>query len=170
MPITTSVLRDATDDDRDAVLAWRNHPQVRRASLTRHEIGADEHARWWVAVRADPAGRILIYERGGTRAGVVTFADLHADVAVWGFYLDVASLEAAGDLLPAWLELERAAVDYAFQELGVAALGGETLAWNTPVIALHRRFGFELIRTYEVAVDGEPQAVVWTQRNREDVR
>ena len=45
LPIITSVLRDATDDDRDAVLAWRNHPQVRRASLTRHEIGADEHAQ-----------------------------------------------------------------------------------------------------------------------------
>ncbi|GAA1792230.1 UDP-4-amino-4,6-dideoxy-N-acetyl-beta-L-altrosami ne N-acetyltransferase [Luedemannella flava] len=162
------VLRTATGADRDAVLAWRNHPQVRQASLTRHEIGPVEHARWWAAVRADPTRRVLIYERRGTPAGVVTFAHLDDDVAVWGFYLDVASLEAAGELLPAWLELERAAVDYAFRELGVTALGGETLAWNTPVIALHKRFGFAVTRTYVVDVDGRPEEVVWTQLTRKD--
>lgn len=162
------MLRDATDADRDLVRAWRNHPQVRQASLTRHEIGADEHARWWVAVRADPTRRVLIYERSGTPAGIVTFADLDAPVAVWGFYLDVASLEPAGDLLRAWLELERAAVDFAFAELGVVTLGGETLAWNKQVIALHKRFGFAVTRTYEVDVDGEPQEVVWTQLTRKE--
>ncbi|GAA1761431.1 GNAT family N-acetyltransferase [Luedemannella helvata] len=160
------VLRPATDADRDAVLDWRNHPQVRRASLTWHEIGPAEHAAWWAAVRADPTRRLMIYERRGTPAGVVTFADLDADVAVWGFYLDVASLEAAGDLLPAWLELERAAVDFAFDELGVGALGGETLAWNTPVIALHRRFGFEVTSTCAVDVDGMPEEVVWMRKGR----
>jgi UDP-4-amino-4,6-dideoxy-N-acetyl-beta-L-altrosamine N-acetyltransferase len=162
------VLRAATDADRDAVLAWRNHPQVRHASLSRHEIGAAEHAAWWAAVRADPTRRLLIYERRGTPAGVVAFADLDSDVAAWGFYLDVASLEATGELLPAWLELERAAVEHAFGELAVSALGGETLAWNTPVIALHRRFGFAVRSTYVVDVDGAPQEVVWTQRDRED--
>ena len=98
---------------------------------------------------------------------MVAFADLDADVAAWGFYLDVASLEARG---PA-AGLARAGAGggrLRVRGTGRGALGGETLAWNTPVIALHRRFGFAVGRTYEVVVDGAPQEVVWTQRDRED--
>ena len=35
------MLRDATDADLDAMRRWRNHDEVRRVSLTQHEIGAD---------------------------------------------------------------------------------------------------------------------------------
>jgi hypothetical protein len=48
------VLRAAIDGDRDVALAWRNHPDVRRVSLTTHVIGADEHRAWWAAATTDP--------------------------------------------------------------------------------------------------------------------
>ena len=60
----------------DAVLRWRNHPQVRAASLTRHEIGTEEHAAWWKAALVDPARRVLVYERRDVPSGVVTFFDI----------------------------------------------------------------------------------------------
>lgn len=163
-----ATLRPATDDDRELVRLWRNHPQVRRASLTTHEIGPAEHERWWRATAADPTRRVLIFTRAGRPAGVVVFTNLDLVVGsgAWGFYLDVAGLAERGDLVPAWLDLERAAVAYAFGELGLARLGGETLAWNTPVLALHRRFGFTETRTYEREVDGRPQRVVWTELRR----
>ena len=40
------MLRPAAEADRDRVLAWRNHPQVRAVSLTQHEITPAEHAAW----------------------------------------------------------------------------------------------------------------------------
>ncbi len=158
------VLRAAVDADRDIVLPWRNHPSVRRVSLTTHVITPGEHAEWWAAVRADPARRLLIFCDGGTPAGVVLF-DLRSDPAVWSFYLDVAGLGAG--LLPAWMRLERAAVAHAFGELGLDRLGGETLATNEQVLALHRRFGFRETRRYERLIDGTPQTVVWTERGRQ---
>jgi UDP-4-amino-4,6-dideoxy-N-acetyl-beta-L-altrosamine N-acetyltransferase len=166
------VLRTAGDDDRDKVLAWRNHPEVRRASLTTHMIGADEHRSWWRAVQQDPTRSVLIYERAGRPAGVVTITD-HDPVArsaSWGYYLDLAGLRERGDLLPAWLEVERDVVRYAFDELKLDRLGGETLAWNTQVLALHRRFGFRVTRRYTRPVDGVPQEVVWTELRSTDRR
>jgi hypothetical protein len=151
------VLRPAVDADRDTVLAWRNHPDVRAVSLTTHVIGAAEHAGWWSAAMADPDRHILIFDD----SGVVIF-DLRSDPASWSFYLDVAGLGAR--LLPTWMRLERAVVEHAFGPLGLTRLGGETLADNKQVLALHKRFGFDETRRYERLVDGTPTTVVWTER------
>jgi len=66
-------VRPATDADRELVRGWRNHPQVRQASLTTHEIGPAEHARWWSAALSRPDRRIVIYLHDGVPAGVVIF-------------------------------------------------------------------------------------------------
>jgi RimJ/RimL family protein N-acetyltransferase len=158
------VLRAAIDSDRDIVLAWRNHPDVRRVSLSTHVIAPEEHAAWWSTATTDPARRVLVFEDGGRAAGVVVF-DLRREPAVWSFYLDVAGL--GGELLPAWLRLEREAVEHAFGELNVDRLGGETLASNAQVLALHRRFGFREIRRCQRMIDDTPQTVVWTERGRQ---
>lgn len=149
------MLRPALDSDRDTVLTWRNHPTVRAVSLTTHEIQPEEHAAWWTARGSE----VLIYEEEGTPAGVVIF-----NGGTWSFYLDVAGLGPR--LLPAWMRLEREAVEYAFGTLGLQTLGGETLAENEQVLALHRRFGFRETRRYERLVDGVPKTVVWTERAR----
>ncbi|MEV6600217.1 GNAT family N-acetyltransferase [Actinoplanes sp. NPDC051346] len=154
------MLRAARDADRDTVLAWRNHPDVRAVSLTTHEITPEEHAAWWEAATSDPRRHILIFDD----SGVVIF-DLRGDPPSWSFYLDVAGLGAG--LLPTWMRLEQAAVRYAFGELGLRRLGGETLATNTQVLALHRRFGFRETRRYERLIDGGPRTVVWTERGIE---
>jgi UDP-4-amino-4,6-dideoxy-N-acetyl-beta-L-altrosamine N-acetyltransferase len=159
------VIRLATDADRDAVLRWRNHPQVRAASLTRHEIGAQEHAAWWKAALADPARRVLVYERREVPAGVVTFFDLDPGPRSgwWGYYLDGDGLEAAGQLLMAWIEIQREAVRYAFDELGLELLEGEVLASNEAVRSLNRRQGFTEVSSYQRDIDGEPNEVVRIQ-------
>lgn len=161
----TRVLRAARHTDRDTVLDWRNHPEVRRVSLTTHVISVDEHRWWWGRATQDPARRVLIFEHEGTPAGVVLFTDIDDTQrsASWGFYLDIAGLTDAGTLLPAWLRLEAEAVAYAFDELGLHRLGGATLASNTQVLALHRRFGFQPVRSYLQPVDGVEREVIWTE-------
>ncbi len=135
------------------MLGWRNHPAVRAVSLTTHEIQPAEHAAWWAA----RSGTVLIYEEDGIPAGVVIF-----NGNTWSFYLDTEGLGPR--LLPAWMRLEKEAVEYAFGTLGLETLGGETLAENKQVLALHRRFGFRETRRYERIVDGVPKTVVWTER------
>jgi len=125
--------------------------------MTTHEIRPDEHAAWWAKNWQD----VLIYEDAGVPAGVVIFSG-----ETWSFYLDVAGLGQR--MLPAWMRLEKEAIEHAFGKLGLDRLGGETLAENKQVLALHRRFGFRETRRYERAVDGVMKTVVVTERGRDD--
>jgi RimJ/RimL family protein N-acetyltransferase len=161
------VLREATEADVEMIRRWRDHPKVRAASIFTDEITPEGHARWWAAVCADPQRHVLIFEYDGTACGVVTINDHDpvAGTAEWGFFLDVDGLQGRGSLLPAWIELERQAVAYGFDDLKLRAMGGRTLAWNKPVLALHRRFGFVEVpdRGYVTRIGGVDQDVVWTE-------
>lgn len=151
------MLRPALEDERDLVLTWRNHPAVRAVSMTTHEIQPAEHAAWW----AKNWSNVLIFEEAGTPAGVVIFND-----ETWAFYLDVEGLGRR--MLPAWMRLEKEAIEYAFTSLRLHRLSGETLEENKQVLALHRRFGFREIRRYERSVDGIMKTVVVTEKGKDD--
>ncbi|WP_431893874.1 GNAT family N-acetyltransferase [Nonomuraea sp. bgisy101] len=164
------MLRRVREHDLEVIRRWRNHPRVRAASLTTHEIGPDEHARWWAGVKGDPSREVLVYEHGGTPSGVVTFTGLGpgATSAAWGFYLDLEGLESSGELLRAWIGLERAAIEHAFGPLGLATLRGEVLEDNESVRRLHRRFGFAELGSDPRAIDGVDRTVITIQLSRED--
>ncbi|MEU5550398.1 GNAT family N-acetyltransferase [Micromonospora sp. NPDC047793] len=139
------VLRDATGDDVNLMLSWRNQDVNRQASKTSHVIGAEEHRRWWAAVRTDPSRRVLTYLHDGVPCGAVTFFDLRFDgprTGSWGFYLDAEGLAERGETLPVWLAVTRAALGYAFDVLTLDRLDGEVLAHNTVVRQMNRRFRF----------------------------
>ncbi|MEU8183320.1 GNAT family N-acetyltransferase [Micromonospora sp. NPDC049044] len=141
----TPVLREATVDDVHLMLSWRNQETNRQVSKTSHEITADEHARWWSAVRDDPSRRVLVYVRDDRPCGVVTFFDLRFDgprTGAWGFYLDADGLAGRDETLPAWLGVMREAVEYAFDGLHLDRLDGEVLGHNTVVRQMNRRFRF----------------------------
>ncbi|MFI7078662.1 GNAT family N-acetyltransferase [Micromonospora sp. NPDC049903] len=139
------MLRDATGDDVNLMLSWRNQDVNRQVSKTSHLIGPEEHRRWWDAVRSDPTRRVLTYLHDGVPCGAVTFFDLRFDgprTGSWGFYLDAEGLAARGETLPVWLAVMRAAVGYAFDVLTLDRLDGEVLADNTVVRQMNRRFRF----------------------------
>jgi UDP-4-amino-4,6-dideoxy-N-acetyl-beta-L-altrosamine N-acetyltransferase len=161
------MLRPATDNDVDSIRTWRNHPAVRRASIMNAEITPDGHRSWWQRVSVDPRTWVLIFEYDEVPSGVVIFKDHDpvAGSAEWGFFLDSDGLTASGRLFPAWIALERAAVDFGFRVLNLTSLGGRTLAWNGAVLELHRRTGFQEVaeRRYVEEIDGVPQEVLWTE-------
>ncbi len=146
------MLRQATDDDVDTIRALRNQKANRDVSLTAHEISAAEHVAWWSKASVDPARRVLIYDRDGRAAGVVNFFDLELDASprtgAWGFFLDADGLAERGETLPAWIEVMKEAVGYAFDTLGLDELTGEVLEHNTVVRQMNRRFRF---------TEGEPE-------------
>ncbi|GIH10491.1 hypothetical protein Rhe02_85580 [Rhizocola hellebori] len=151
----------------ESIRQWRNHPQVRGTAIYTKYIPEDVHRAWWESVSADPARLVMIYERDAIACGAVTFNDYDpiAGTVEWGFFLDVDGLQERGELLPAWMELEKEAVAYGFDELKVTSMGGRTLARNKPVLALHRRFGFVEVpeRRYIAEIDGVSEEVLWTE-------
>ena len=164
------MLRPATDADREEVLRWRNHPEVRAVSLTQHVISPEEHARWWSAVAADPAREVHVYEHAGIPSGVVTFFDVDpaARTAWWGYYLDNAGLTERHALLPAWMRIQREAVRLAFASLPVDELHGEVLEANEAVRRFNRRNGFEELEQTVRDVDGTPTTVIHVRARRPD--
>ncbi|MDP9862967.1 MULTISPECIES: UDP-4-amino-4,6-dideoxy-N-acetyl-beta-L-altrosamine N-acetyltransferase [Streptosporangium] len=156
------MLRRALGRESEMIRRWRNHPRVRGVSFTAHEIGQEEHRRWWTATMADTTRRILVYEHDGVPSGVVNLFDhdVRARTAGWGFYLDVDGLGERGELLAAWMRIEGEAVEYAFAELGISTLRGEVLVRNEAVRTLHRRYGFAEVGTYTREVDGVEEPVV----------
>lgn len=166
------MLRDATTADLADIRRWRNHERVRAVSLTAHEISAEEHRNWWARVAADPSRRVLVYQRSGVPSGVVTFFDHDRAVrtAGWGFYLDLDGLDERGETLPAWMEIQRDALDYAFDRLGVHVLTGEVLEENTVVRRMNRRFGFTEADPETREVDGRSARVRRLRLHRDDRR
>lgn len=162
------MLRPATDADVEVIRRWRNHPKVRRASFTTHEIGPEEHRAWWERVSADPTRRVLIFEREGRPAGVVLFTGVGSELVEWSKYVDVDGL--GSDRSAAWEQLEYEAIDYAFDVLGARRIGAATLATNKPVLSLHARTGFTEVRRYTREVDGETRQVVWNELSAESWR
>lgn len=176
------MLRPATEVDKESVRVWRNHPSVRSVSLTPGVISPQDHDRYWDGLRDSSSRSVLMYERGGVAAGVVTFFDIAGTrreagedagpqgaerSAMWGYYLDNAGLEARGELLPAWIQIQREAVRYAFGELGLDRLDGEVLDANEAVRRMNIRNGFQEISATEHTIDGERVLVHTIRRRRQ---
>jgi RimJ/RimL family protein N-acetyltransferase len=165
------VLRAAGLADMEAIRRWRNHPEVRRTFIHTAEIAVEQHREWWRITSSDPRSHVLIYENDDVPCGVVIFKDHDVGMrrAEWGFFLDIESLKATGKLFAAWIELEREAVRYGMDQLGLAVMGGRTLASNKSVLELHRRQGFVEVpeRCYATDIDGRLTEVVWMELRRE---
>jgi UDP-2,4-diacetamido-2,4,6-trideoxy-beta-L-altropyranose hydrolase len=78
-------VREATPADCGRIFAWRNHPDIRRASGNSAPIELAAHESWFAAVLADPARHLLLGEFGDETVGVVRFdvASGEAQVSIY---------------------------------------------------------------------------------------
>jgi UDP-4-amino-4,6-dideoxy-N-acetyl-beta-L-altrosamine N-acetyltransferase len=124
--------------DLEMVLAWRNHPEVRRYMYTQHEIALDEHRRWFEHCAGNPSKHLLVFELAGLASGFVSFTQIEGGkIADWGFYTMPDAPRGCGRLLG------QAALQHAFSALGLHKVCGQALAYNERSIGFHRRLGFE---------------------------
>lgn len=133
-------LRDIHDNELALMLAWRNAPSVRANMYTQHEISLDEHRSWWAGIRQRDDQKYFMYEYQGVPAGIVAFTDINANSrnASWAFYASPEAAKGTGT------RMEFLALEYAFSTLRLHKLYCEVLAFNAPVIGLHKKFGFQV--------------------------
>lgn len=131
-------LRAIADNELEMMLSWRNAPDVRRNMYTRHEISLDEHLAWWSRTHARRDQRYFMYERAHTPLGIVAFTgiDTGNKNSSWAFYAAPEAPRGSGS------RMELLALDEAFLVMRLHKLSCEVLAFNTPVIKLHQKFGF----------------------------
>lgn len=133
-PVT---LRPVTPTDLPTLRAWRNHPAVRAAMFSQHEIAATEHQAWYERVSTDPSRCLLIAEESSGPFGFMQFGDVApGGIADWGFYARPDAPRGSGTRLCA------AALDHAFGVLALHKVCGQVITTNAASLALHRRLGF----------------------------
>jgi UDP-4-amino-4,6-dideoxy-N-acetyl-beta-L-altrosamine N-acetyltransferase len=154
----TDQLRTVTADDLAMMREWRNAPAVRQMMYTQHVITPEEHAAWWAGQSRRADCRHLIFATDQGDMGVVSFSEISPrhGTAVWAFYARPDAPKGTGR------RMEAAALDYAFDVLGLRKLMCEVLSHNRRVIALHKAHGFRvegLFRAQMVIAD-KPQDVI----------
>lgn len=133
-----SQIRPMNHADLALVLAWRNHPEVRRYMYTQHEITLAEHQSWFERSLPDPKKHLLVFEANHQPVGFVNFNETGSGgIADWGFYAAPDAPKGSGR------QLGRAALSHAFTQLKLHKVNGQALAYNERSIQLHQTLGFQ---------------------------
>ena len=133
-------IRSMAEEDLTMVLAWRNHPEVRRFMFTQHEISLAEHLAWWSRIQASADDQYLMYEYQSAPLGIIAFNGINGTDhnASWAFYASPEAPMGTGS------RMEYLALEHAFSGIRLHKLCCEVLAFNAPVIKLHEKFGFKV--------------------------
>lgn len=135
---TIGVLRPIQPEELELMLSWRNAPTVRANMYTRHEISLKEHQAWWARIKERNDQQYFMYEFQGAPLGIVAFTNIDNinKNSSWAFYASPEAPKGTGS------KMEFLALEHAFYKLNLHKLHCEVLAFNTPVIKLHQKFGF----------------------------
>ncbi len=161
-------LRDIRPEDEDRLREWRNRPEVAKYMYTDHHISGEEHGRWFKRTMADPTSRYWIIVCNDKDVGVVNIFNLDRrhQRCYWAFY--IAEQELRGKGVGSFVEYS--VLKYVFDQLQLRKLCCEVLAFNEPVIEMHRKFGFQLegrLRAH-VMKGGQPSDVYCLSILREE--
>jgi UDP-4-amino-4,6-dideoxy-N-acetyl-beta-L-altrosamine N-acetyltransferase len=137
---TLGHLRSISDEELELMRTWRNAPAVRANMYTRHEISSAEHLAWWAKTQQRDDQQYFMYEKDGKALGIVGFMlidRINANCS-WAFYAAQEAPKGTGS------RMEFLALEHVFNSLKLHKLHCEVLAFNTPVIKLHQKFGFQV--------------------------
>ncbi|MEY0737796.1 UDP-4-amino-4,6-dideoxy-N-acetyl-beta-L-altrosamine N-acetyltransferase [Providencia stuartii] len=124
----------------EMILSWRNAPEVRKNMYTSHEITQKEHESWFERMVIDETKRYFIAKLNNESIGVVGFYNINktTKIADWAFYASPKAPRGSGALM------EYIALEYAFSSLNLYKLKCEVLGFNSSVVKLHTKFGFQI--------------------------
>lgn len=133
-------LRAIKPEELEMMLSWRNALSVRANMYTRHEISLVEHLAWWERIQTRSDQQYFMYEYQATPFGIVAFngIDRTNQNSSWAFYASPNAPKGTGS------RMEYLALEHAFSRIQLHKLCCEVLAFNTPVIRLHEKFGFKV--------------------------
>lgn len=153
-------LRPIGEEDRDRLLAWRNSPQVAAFMYSDHQIGREEHDRWFDGLAGHPRRRDWIVLLDGAPVGLTSLVDIDQAQGRATIARYLAEESARGLGLGGFTEFKVA--DQAFGAMGLRKLWSEVLATNEAALASHLSSGFQreaLFRAH-VVKQGSPTDVI----------
>jgi len=132
---------DLSRFEKEMVLEWRNHPNIRKWMFNQGEIQLDEHMTFIQGLDSKKDRLYFLVRKGSDNLGVIDFTNIkHGEkITDFGIYAN-PSLKGLGKLL---MEL---VITYAFNTLKVDTLVSEVFSNNSPAIKLYIKYGFLEVR------------------------
>jgi UDP-4-amino-4,6-dideoxy-N-acetyl-beta-L-altrosamine N-acetyltransferase len=139
-------LRPVSIEDSDILLLWRNSEHIRINMLNGHIIGDDEHKKWILSMLNDNSSDWLIVEYNQKPVGVIYITNINKSnsTCTWGMYVDDSVM---GTVIGVLMEL--IAIDRMVYDFNIRKIWGETLELNSRLLAMHKKFGFEVEGVYK---------------------
>lgn len=129
------------DQDKDLILRWRNSESIRHYMYDTRTITPEEHDQWFRRELNNEKSRHFIFREKGRPVGFVSFTDINDRDrrCSWAFNLsdERESLQKGLGAV-----MEYFAIEHVFEKMSIEKLCCEVLDFNTAVVRLHQRFGF----------------------------
>jgi UDP-4-amino-4,6-dideoxy-N-acetyl-beta-L-altrosamine N-acetyltransferase len=126
---------DMNDTEKEMILSWRNHPNVRVWMLHPDEISMNEHLHFIQSLENRPDKRYFLVREANDYLGVIDLTDITATSAELGIYAN-PERHGVGKILMSAL------IDYAFQTLGLTKLIANVFSDNEKAKQLYSAFDF----------------------------
>lgn len=129
------------DQDKDLILRWRNSESIRHFMYEIRPITPEEHDQWFRRELNNEKSRHFMFREKGRPVGFVSFTNINDRDrrCAWAFNL---SDEREGLQKGLGAVMEYFALEYVFEKMSIEKLCCEVLDFNTAVVRLHQRFGF----------------------------
>ena len=131
-------LRKLEEKDLVQVLEWRNHDEIRKWMVNTSKIAYEDHKMWFERNKSRTDRFFCVFEYNEQPQGYISFQSIENSSAYeWGFYIKPDAEKGMGKILG------QAAIQYAFDVLGIQKIFGQVLAFNEKSIFFHQKLGFK---------------------------
>ena len=129
------------EEHRWTVLEWRNDPGVAPYMYTTQPISREVHNQWFTRQLEGRDRQGWIIEMDGIGVGAAFISEVDSDNrrATWAFYLADPVTRGRG----VGSAVEYLVLEEVFTVRGLHKLCCEVLSFNTAVVAMHHKFGFQ---------------------------
>jgi len=129
---------DVSLEDKKMVLAWRNHPSVRKWMFSKDKIALNEHLAYIELLKTKKDRAYFLLKAQGNPIGVIDFTEIDLDRSQASIGLFAKpNLRGVGKILMQEI------LDYGFNQLKVKTLRSEVFEGNDTAIKLYKRHGFK---------------------------
>ena len=133
---------DLTLKEKEMVLSWRNHKDIKRWMYNTKSIELNEHLRYIDTLELSKTKQYIVVKKDSEYVGVIDFTniDFKNNSVDFGLYANPnKKIAGIGRVL------EEACIKYAFDILGLEKLKLEVFSENTRAMNLYKKFDFKEI-------------------------
>ena len=122
--------------EKETVLSWRNHPDIKKWMYTNQDITLKDHLYFIESLKGKQDRNYFLVKQNHEYIGVIDFTDITSQKLEIGLYTNPAQ-KAKGDILMQLI------IDYSFHDLHVNTVTAELFSENSKAYHLYQRYGFK---------------------------